>query len=722
MKKLVVAEKPSVAVTIANAIGVPVSGDQNRKGYFENENYIVTFCYGHLIDLADPESYGDRFKIWSRDNLPIFPQKWNYKLGKDCVEQFSVIKKLMFRDDVVSLVCATDAGREGESIFRMVYFYAGCTKPFERLWVSSMEESAIRGGFANLQPSYLYDGLYKAAIARLRADWLVGMNCTRFYTSEAWKGKGSLSVGRVQTPTLNMIVERQAAIDNFKVTKQWAVKKDFGSYDLETENFTEDYAVQKCFAATNNSPVTISSIDVKPNKKEGAPKLYDLTALQKDANKKYQMSAQDTLNNLQNLYERKFVTYPRTDSPYITDADVLATRTLMKNLSKVLCPSVVVPEDINRLVGKVTDHGALLITPTFLQNLRTAELSTYERNLIRLIMCRMLCSVSPARIYDETKVVATCNGYVFSGSGTKDIDSGWKAVERYLLGKEENKGEKKKNVFPEDLTQGKILYSNSTEIVNRDTKPLKPYTEGELLAAMEKAGKDDFSDDVERKGLGTAATRSAIIEALLSRGLIERRKGKTEKSVERLYPLEKGKFLISIVDPSLKSVALTAAWEERLSHIRDGKEDFGQFCSDIRSDIMRVLDTEVDKVAGEEEQADSKNGVSGKFSDQKVIGVCPYCGHEMVVTAKSYKCFGCGAVLLKNSPLFDGGKKPTESQIKKMLKGDVVEIELFSKKKQKTYKASLTIDNQKKGESNFINYRFVDRQAGEYGRNDGGQT
>ena len=554
--QLVIAEKPSVAQSIAKVLGA----DERKDGYMEGNGSIVSWCVGHLVELAQPDAYSDAWKKWTYDSLPMIPEHWQHEVKKDTVAQFRVLKELMHDPRVDSVVCATDAGREGELIFRLVYEHAGCSKPMKRLWISSMEESAIREGFENLKPGSDYDHLYHSALCRQEADWLVGINGTRLFT--VLYGGKVLKVGRVQTPTLAMLVEREAKIMNFKKEQYFMAHILCGGVDAATERIDSKTEVENVAGACLNGQALVTSV-VKEEKAVAPPKLYDLTTLQRDANRLFGFTAKQTLEYTQSLYEKKMCTYPRTDSQYLSD-DMEQTA---GNVIEAILGSILFEEnrmfnpDIKRVLNskKVTDHHAIIPTME-IAKADLAALPETERKILSLVANRLLCATGEKHLYETVKAELACGGYTFATSGKSVLKNGWKdfedAFKRSFKTTEEKEQEDKK--LPE-LSKGQTFDGVQTKISEHYTTPPKHFTEDSLLSAMERAGNEDMSDDVERKGLGTPATRADIIEKLVKDGFVKREK-------KQMLPTEDGMKLITVLPDVVKSSKLTADWENALSH------------------------------------------------------------------------------------------------------------------------------------------------------------
>ena len=675
MKKLIIAEKPSVGMTIAKAVGASTKG----AGYMEGNDVIVSWCVGHLMRNADPEMYNESYKDWDLSALPIIPKQWKTVAIPESKKQLEILRKLAARKDVSGLVEATDAGREGELIFRLVYeeIMKGVSpkKPFERLWISSLEESSIKEGMRTLKPSSEYDRLYNAALARSRADWIYGLNGTRYYTLTSGES-GVKSVGRVQTPTLAMIVNRQREIKNFKVQKRWAIVKNFGTWKLETNKYEKEEDANATLKKTDGKPVEIKKVE-RASKKQGPPLLHSLTTLQQEANKLYGMTAAETLQVMQKLYEAKVLSYPRTDSNYIT-SDMAGTMTrIVNNLGGYF--GKMIPgwqsQGVKRLVNdaKVSDHYAVIVTESFSKKPDASKFSEQERNILRLVELRILESVAPWHEYEETKVLGICEGIEFGGTGKTIKINGWKDVAKTLLKTNANTTT---NVFPDDIAEGKKYMAEKTTIESRDTTPPYPYTEETLLGAMEKAGAKERDDEVERKGLGTSSTRAAIIEILLKRGYIIREAAKKKKW---LKATESGEHLIDIVDEGFKSVDTTVEWENRLLRMeREGKEQTSDFCNSITEEVTKLLVNVPKGIAPQE-------GVR--------LGSCPVCGGDMVTSRGNMICNGCKRRLFRTSKFFR--HVLSDDDVRKLLGGEKLKTKYHSEKTGKDYDCEVFIDRDK---------------------------
>ena len=561
--ELVIAEKPSVAQSIAAVLGAT----QRKDGYLEGNDYLVSWCVGHLVELAQPESYEEAWKKWSYESLPIIPQEWQHEVKSDTKAQYQILKKLMHDDRVDAVVCATDAGREGELIFRLTYNMAGCRKPMKRLWISSMEESAIRDGFHNLRPGSDYDNLYHSALCRQEADWLVGINGTRLFT--VLYGGKALKVGRVQTPTLAMLVDRESKIMNFKKEAYYMAHIMGNGLDAVSEHISDKTEAERIAGACENGQALVTSV-VKEEKWVAPPKLYDLTTLQRDANRLFGFTAKQTLEYTQSLYEKKLVTYPRTDSQYLSD-DMEGTA---KNVIEAIFNSLLFEQnimfnpDIKRILNskKVTDHHAIIPTMEIIkQDLKAIPES--EMKILSLCANRLLCATGEKHIYNSTKAVITCNNTVFKVSGKEVWKNGWKEFEdffknSYKTAEDKSDAEEEKKL-PE-LREGMMIAVEQTKVSEHFTQPPKHYTEDSLLSAMERAGAEDMGDEVERKGLGTPATRADIIEKLVKDGFVKRER-------KQMIPTEDGMKLITILPDVVKSPKLTADWENELTLVSKEK-------------------------------------------------------------------------------------------------------------------------------------------------------
>ena len=656
-------------------------GASSRKdGYLEGNNYIVSWCVGHLVGLADASSYDERFAKWRYSDLPIVPEEWLFEVPKDKQKQFKVLRDLMRDKRVTELVCATDAGREGELIFRLVYKKAGCTKPFKRLWISSLEDSAIREGFAHLRSSGEYDRLYEAALARSKADWIVGINGTRLFSTLYHK---KLVVGRVQTPTLAMLVEREGKISTFHKEKYFNVhiSKDNLTADLEKVKTEEE--AKAVAAACDKKQAVVSSLK-KETKTVNPPRLYDLTTLQRETNRYYGFTAQQTLDLVQSLYEKKLLTYPRTDSQFITEDMESTARQVIGIVSRKLplFEGITHEPDIGRITNnaKVTDHHAIIPTVQ-LEKQDLGELPESEQKIIRLVAMRLLSATSEKHIYDETSVTLTCEGYEFKAKGKTVVQDGWKAIERRfketLKSKEKDEPERS---LP-SLNEKDILSSVDASVTEHYTSPPKPYTEDSLLSAMETAGNAEFDDDTEKKGLGTPATRAGIIEKLVNGGFVER-KGKS------LVPTKDGNNLVCVLPEQITSPTMTAEWENTLMQIERGNADADKFLSGIVG-----MTSELVKAYPFLSEAEANRFDTGRES----IGNCPRCGSPVYVGKGNYYCSNkeCSFCMWEDNKFFTSKKKKLTKKIAAELldKGWCRVTGLYTPKRPQLYDAVIRLDD-----------------------------
>lgn len=677
--KLVLAEKPSAAQSFAKVLGAT----KREDGYLEGNGYLVSWCVGHLVELAPPEGYDERYAKWKYSDLPIFPEQWKYQVSSSTRKQFGILKKLMARADVDSLICATDAGREGELIFRLVYHQCGCKKPFERLWVSSMEDSAIREGFQNLKPSSEYDALYEAALCRERADWLVGMNATRLFSCLYGQ---TLNVGRVMTPTLAMAVMREAEIFAFKSEPFYTVEltlSDFTATSERMKDKAEALAISKdCIGAV----VTVTKAESK-EKAEKPPSLYDLTSLQRDANRVLGYTAQQTLDYTQNLYEKKLVTYPRTDSRYLTSdmADILPALVELVFSTFPIAGVETVPVSAGQVINdqKVSDHHAILPTRE-LQKCNFSELPKGELAILQLICTRLLCAVGEPYRYTETQVELDKDGVPFTAKGKQVVQMGWKQFTP------RDKEKQAEPILPELLT-GEGLSVHAAEVREGKTTPPKHYTEDTLLHAMETASADEMPEEAERKGLGTPATRAGTIEKLVRIGFLER---KGDKKTKYLIPTHKGTALVTVMPEQIQSPSMTADWEEKLLMIERQEYDSEDFMQEIKQVISGLVKNyEVIKEA------------EVMMNESKRVGKCPLCGASVEDRPKGYFCSvrECKFAIWKNNRYFESiGKTPTSSVVSALLRDGKVKLKgCKSARTGKTYDAIVYMEVSPDGKINF---------------------
>lgn len=682
--KLVLAEKPSVAQSIAKVLGA----NERFDGYLEGNGYVVSWCVGHLVELFEPEGYDERYSKWSYDDLPIVPDEWKYQVSAGTRKQFGVLRQLMKRDDVESLVCATDAGREGELIFRLVYHQCRCKKPFERLWISSMEDSAIREGFANLKPSTEYDALYEAALSRERADWIVGINATRLFS--VLYGQ-TLNVGRVMTPTLGMAVMREAAISAFSSEPFYTVQLGFPEFVAASERLKEkklaEELVKKC---RDSSKAVVTKIEQK-DKTEKAPALYDLTSLQRDANRVLGFTAQQTLDYTQNLYEKKLVTYPRTDSRYLTEDMAGGLPELVSKVVQALEKKGAFDVNAAQVINnkKVSDHHAIIPTQS-MANVDLQELPAGERAVLQLIAVRLLVAVSKAHCYAETTIELTCADAVFTAKGKAVREEGWKGIEAIFRPERKGKEEKEVKNLPV-VSKGAVLPFEKVEIKEGKTSPPKHFTEDTLLQAMETARADEMPEEAERKGIGTPATRAGIIEKLVQKGFIER---KGDKKVKYLIPTDKGVALITVMPEQIQSPSMTADWEEKLVRIERRDYEAEAFMKEIEEMVTSLVKTyEVVK------------GADVLMPKNAVIGKCPHCGNEVIERQKGWFCANreCRFVLWKDNGYFNHiGKRLTTHIVDQLLRDGRAKLkDCKSKKTGKNYNATVLLITEADGRAKF---------------------
>lgn len=635
--KLIVTEKPSVAKDIAKVLNI----NKTRDGYMENNEYIITWCVGHLIQLAYPEEYDTKFKSWNINDLPIFPRQFKYMVNPSTEKQYEIVKKLMLNDSVDEVICATDAGREGQLIFGYVYINAGCKKPVKRLWISSMTDEAIEEGFKNLKDNKEYFSLYQSAKSRSEADWLVGINATRLFTV---KYNQMLTIGRVQTPTLSLIVQRQKEIDNFVSQPFYEVAADCDMFTatwfnkdgtrIDELNKAEEIAV-RC----RDKEATVTKLKTKRATVE-RPLLYDLTELQRDGNRRYGYSAEQTLDAAQNLYEKyKLATYPRTDSRYLTKDMKAQIPALLQNIKSgwkgsEYCVDKVIKQKINldkRVIddSKVTDHHAIIVTPN-IRNAANMKLPEREENILKLIVARFISVFDRKQEYDQTDIEIQIEKDKFKARGKKVVIPGWKEVEDIMLGKLKEDSEDKEITV--NLAEGDKLLPKEIKVVTKKTSPPKSYTEATLLTAMETAGKqiedEKLREEMKSIGLGTPATRAGIIEKLISVGYIKRNK-------KNLVPTQNGIQLIEIVHEKLKKPDLTGEWESELGKIAKKEASSKDFIVEIKKYVAEII---------KEGKTSSTMNVSFEGSDRKgkrnAVGTCPRCGRDIYESKKSFFCAG----------------------------------------------------------------------------------
>ena len=668
---------------MARAIAQVLGASEKRDGYLEGSGWLVSWCIGHLVELAPTDAYDPKYSKWNYADLPIVPSEWQYRVLPDTKKQFDILDGLMKDSRVESIVCATDAGREGELIFRLVYHLCGCTKPVKRLWISSMEKTAIRKGFDHLLDSANYDNLYAAALCRAKADWLVGINGTRLF-STLYKGS-TLNVGRVQTPTLTLLMEREAAITSFKKEKFYTVELKLDGLTAVSGRIKSKTEAEKLRRACLGTSVAVAGVK-QTERTERPPKLYDLTTLQREANRLFGYTAQETLDYLQSLYEKRLTTYPRTDSRYLTEDMADGLPALCQTVAGALhcMEGLAFPVNAAQVSdsSKVTDHHAVISTAE-IAGADLAALPTGERNILYMIAVRLLCAVGEPHTYAETAVTLECGGGSFAAGGRTETAMGWKEAERAYLAalKKAPKGAPLATL-PE-LAEGQTLAGGDALLKSGTTTPPPRFTEDTLLAAMEHASAEDFAklEDVERVGLGTPATRAATIEKLVRSGYVER-------DGRQLIPTEKGLALCWTMPDQLKSAKLTAEWEERLGAVERGElapEDF----------MAGIVDMLTNLVKSYANVAVASSALSR--SGRTVVGKCPRCGKNVVEGKKSFFCEGyydtppCGFALWKNNRFFASKRKELTRKIAAALlnNGRAAVSGLFSEKKGVFYDATV---------------------------------
>jgi DNA topoisomerase-3 len=673
--RLVIAEKPSVAQSIAAVIGAK----QRHDGYLSGSGYIVSWCFGHLAELSDASAYNADYAKWRMEDLPILPVSFRFSIAPDKRKQFDVLRELLRSPDTSEVINACDAGREGELIFRTVYCLAGCTKPMKRLWISSMEDAAIRDGFQGLRPGRDYDGLHQSALCRARADWLVGINATRYFSLLYGR---TLNIGRVMSPTLALLVQREAEIAAFVPEPFYTVQLDCG-FTAATERMKDRKDADAVLIACENK-ATVQTVERK-EKSEKPPTLYDLTTLQRDANRVLGYTAQQTLDYLQALYEKKLCTYPRTDSRYLTD-DMASSVPAYVAAAAALC-GVDAPVEINAAQvcnsKKVSDHHAIIPTVSA----GSADLDALplgEREVLKLTARGLLKSVSAPHRWAETAVTLDCGGHSFTAKGKTVLVPGWKVYEQ----------EQKENALPE-LTEGQTVPVTAATVKEGQTTPPKHHTEDTILSTMETAGAKDMPEDAERKGIGTPATRAAILEKLVSSGFVERRRS---KKITTLIPSALGTALITVLPEALQSPLLTAEWEHRLKEIERGELAPEDFMEGIAAMLRELIQTYA-----------AVPGAEVLFpSEQESIGKCPRCGKNVVEKKQGFFCEdrGCGFALWKNSKFFSAKKKQlTKTVASALLKDGRAKLTgCWSEKTGKTYDATVMLDDDGKKVSYVLEF------------------
>lgn len=705
--KLIVTEKPSVAKDIARVLNI----NRSRDGYIESQDYKITWCVGHLIQLSYPEEYDPKYKSWNVNDLPIFPRQFKYMVNPSTEKQYEIVKRLMLDDSIDEIICATDAGREGQLIFGYVYVNAGCNKPVRRLWISSMTDEAILEGFKDLKDNKEYFALYQSAKARSEADWLVGINATRLFTV---KYNQMLTIGRVQTPTLSLIVSRQKEIDEFVSQPFYEVAADCEMFTATWFNkdgtrIDELEKAEEIAARCQNKEATVTKLQTKRATVE-RPLLYDLTELQRDGNRRYGYSAEQTLDAAQNLYEKyKLATYPRTDSRYLTKDMKSKLTDILQNIKQgwkgsEYCVDKVLKQKINadkRVIddSKVTDHHAIIVTP----NIRTVsniKLPEREENILRLIVARFIAVLDRKQEFDQTDIELKIESDKFKARGKKVVIPGWKEIEDIMLGKVKEDSEDKE--ITTNLNLNDKIMPKEVKVVTKKTSPPKPYTEATLLTAMETAGKqiedEKLREEMKSIGLGTPATRAGIIEKLISVGYIKRNK-------KNLVPTQNGIQLIEIVHEKLKKPDLTGEWESELGKIAQKKASSKDFIVDIKKYVAEII---------KEGKLSSAKNVSfestGSKKKSNAVGICPRCGREVYESKKNFFCTGyknfpsCKFSIWKNDKVLENnGISLTSKDVQELLKNKETavkatkegqEIDLTLKMADNGYRIDFTIENK----------------------------
>ena len=686
--KLVIAEKPSVARSIAAVIGAT----DRQEGYLRGNGYLVSWCVGHLVSFADAALYDERFKKWRYEDLPIIPESWRLTVPPDKRERFDTLRTLLRSEEVSEVVNACDAGREGELIFRTVYHLAGCTKPMKRLWISSMEDSAIREGFAHLKPGRDYDTLHQSALCRAKADWLIGINATRLFSVLYHK---TLTVGRVQTPTLKMLVEREVKITGFQKEKYHIVHIAGGGMEAASDRFPDPAGAESVKTACIGARAVCASIH-REKKTEQPPKLYDLTTLQREANRLFGFTAKQTLDYAQTLYEKRLLTYPRTDSHFLSDDMEQTAAGIVAGIVPMLVfmEGAAFSPEIRRVLNsaKVSDHHAIIPTAEFVKQ-GFSGLADSERKLLSLVCCKLLCAVAPAHEYEAVTAGFTCAGREFTAKGKTVLAAGWKDIDRRFRASLKTDADEDGEAAPElpAITEGQVFEDVAASVTEHFTSPPKPYTEDTLLSAMERAGAEDMPDDAERKGLGTPATRASILEKLVQMGFVQR-KGK------QLLPTKDGINLAAVLPEALTSPALTAEWETRLSEIAKGEADPDEFMAGIEAQA-RDLVTAYSCISEDKQKL---------FQTERVaVGTCPRCGETVYEGKKNYYCGNraCQFVMWKNDRFFEERKKAFTPKIAAaLLKHGKVKIKgLFSPKTGKTYDGTVLLADTG---GKYVNFRM----------------
>lgn len=690
--KLVIAEKPSVAQALAAVLGAK----KKKEGYLEGNGWLVSWCVGHLVELAQPEAYDEKYAKWRYEDLPILPADWKYQITSDKRKQFAVLRRLMNDKSVSAIVCATDAGREGELIFRLVYQQAGCQKPILRLWISSMEDAAIRDGFEHLRPGVEYERLYQAALCRAGADWLVGINATRLFSTLY---HDTLNIGRVMTPTLALLVQREADIEAFQSAPFYVPEIACGGFVASGEKLEDQAAAETIKQACDGKDAVVLKIE-KQKKTVLPPRLYDLTTLQRECNRLFGFTAQQTLDYLQSLYEKKLATYPRTDSQFIT-ADMQATvgslaLWLWQNMP--FADHASAAPELERIINdsKVTDHHAILPTVE-IAHTDLSALPVGEKDVLMLLAARLLCATGQPHHFETITATLEAATYIFTAKGKNILLEGWKGIERAFRAgvkqKSKQEDENDDTVCLPELQKGQRFTNISASVREGKSTPPKHYTEDSLLAAMETAGAEEMPEDAERKGLGTSATRAATLEKLVSTGFVQRKK-------KQLLPSEKGIHLITVLPEVIKSPSLTAEWESLLKQVERGEMSAAAFMEGIASLVC-------DLIKKNSTPNTAYLSLFGKtiLGSREPIGICPRCGGSVIEGTKGFFCENkaCSFALWKSKRFFSSKKKAITKTIAAALlkEGRVFISGLYSEKTGKTYDAFVVLDDSGDKQVNF---------------------
>lgn len=678
---LIIAEKPSVALAIAAVVGA----DKRKNGYLEGNGYLVSWCVGHLVSLAQPENYDLRLARWRRADLPILPDPWQYVPNEKTKKQLDLLCSLMNRPDIETIVCATDAGREGELIFRLVYDCCRCSKPVKRLWISSLEESAIREGMAHLKDAAEYDLLYEAALCRAKADWLVGINLTRLYTLLYGP---TLSIGRVMTPTLAMIVEREKAVAGFTPKPFYTVHL-LCPCEAVSERFEDEQEAQALADACNGQTAEIIRVE-KKTRSDRPPKLYDLTALQREANQLFGYTAQQTLDCAQSLYEKKLATYPRTDSRFLTHDMASVLPNLAQTVAALLPfeQGLSLPVHAEQVIDDagVSDHHAIIPTQSVTAE-RLDTLTNEELNIFSMLAVRLLCAVGEPHVTEERTLTLSCAGHIFTASGKTDTALGWRIPASTFYGSigHPREPDERAGVDPA-LYEHQRFFGVRAVVKKGLTTPPKRYTEATLLAAMESAGADSFPDEAERKGIGTPATRAGIIEKLVKGGFIERRGEK----VKQLLPTDKGRNLIAVLPETLRSPLLTAQWENQLCQVEHGNLASDDFLSSIETMIRDQVD---------HAQADPQ-ALTLFPTGRRKVAKCPCCGYPVSEAEKGYFCENreCSFGLFKDNKFFAArGKRLDAATAVALLNDGKASVKGMIAKSGKKYDGTVVMELDESG-------------------------